>query len=303
MRAHDRHMNYRAYDPIVQAAAKRPALWRLFLGVITVFVCTALWLFGLIFMSASLQGQSLFRTFETTVSLETQSPESSLLFVAIVWGLGVGTVIAAWIWQGRRWRTLTGHGSTTLAHFFTASVVAFSVIGALSVITLPFSERPTLNMDPTLWALFLPLGLTVVAGQTLSEEILFRGYIQSQLAGRFAHPILWMGVPSALFGLAHYAPSLPFSAASGYIMMAALFGLLAADLTARTGSIGAAWGFHFANNTMAILFVVSEGSLTGLGLFRTDEALSDKITLSPLIVVDIAVFFGIYLLIRRFVAR
>lgn len=296
-------MKYQAYDPIIQAAARRPALWRLFLGVVTVFVCMALWVFGLVSLAALTQGQSLFRTFEATVSLEMQSPESTALFVALVWGLGVGTIIAAWLWQGRGWRTLTGKGSTTLHHFLLASTTAFAVIGALSLVALPFSERPTLNMDPMVWALFLPLGLTVVAGQTLSEEILFRGYIQSQIAGRFAHPVLWIVVPSVLFGFAHYVPTLPTSAAFGYVLIAALFGLIAADLTARTGSIGAAWGFHFANNTLAIILVVSDGSLTGLGLFKTEEALVDQIALSPLILVDIAVLLGIYLLIRRLVAR
>jgi uncharacterized protein len=45
---------------------------------------------------------------------------------------------------------------------------------------------------------------------------------------------------------------------------AATFGLIAADLTARTGSIGAAWGFHFANNTMAITILATDGTITGL---------------------------------------
>lgn len=221
----------------------------------------------------------------------------------LICGLGIGTVVAARFWHGRTVRSLIGPGPKTLKHFFLASLTTLAVIGTISVISLPFSERPSLNMDPTRWIVWLPVGLLVVAGQTLSEEILFRGYIQSQLAGRFSSVLIWMGGPAILFGCAHYLPTLPVSAASGYVVIAAFFGLIAGDLTARTGSLGAAWGFHFANNAIAVLFVVTDGSLTGLGLFRTSELLSDQITLSPFILIDIGVLLGIYLLIRRIVAR
>ncbi|NNE89852.1 MAG: CPBP family intramembrane metalloprotease [Silicimonas sp.] len=262
-----------------------------------------LWVFGLIGLVGFLKGQGFLHTLVITLDIEFQSPGSSVILLALFWGLGVGTIATAWLWHRRGLRSLTGKGSTTLHHFLLASTLAFAAIGGLSLITLPFSEPPSLNMDPLTWALFLPLGLTVVAGQTFSEEILFRGYLQSQLAGRFKNPLIWMAVPSVLFGFGHYVPSFPTSAALVYVMIAIFFGLIAADLTARTGSIGAAWGFHFANNTMAILFVVSEGSLTGLGLFKTDDTLSDQIALSPLILIDIAILFGVYLLIRRFTAR
>jgi DNA-directed RNA polymerase subunit RPC12/RpoP len=41
--------------------------------------------------------------------------------------------------------------------------------------------------------------------QTGAEEVLFRGYLQQQLAARFASPIAWMVLPSAIFAL----PALP----------------------------------------------------------------------------------------------
>jgi membrane protease YdiL (CAAX protease family) len=296
-------MAYRAYTPIVTAASKSPALWRLIIGLFTVFVVLALWVAGVIAALGLATGLGFFRAAQSTLDLEAQTPLSSALFISLVWGLGLGTIIAARLWHGRSLQSLTGDGSTTLRHFAIASLITLAIIGAISLISLPFSDRPSLNMDAMVWVLFLPLGLLAVAGQTLSEEILFRGYIQSQLAARFAHPVIWMITPAILFGFAHYLPGLPASAAMGYVVIAAIFGLLAADLTARTGSIGAAWGFHFANNILAILVVVSEGSLTGLGLFRTPDSITDQLTLSPLIAIDIAVLLGIYALIRRIIAR
>lgn len=292
-----------AYMPIVDAATQRPAIWRLLVGIMTVLVFMILWIVGLIAIAGLVRDESFFRSVETTLSLDTQTPIKTATYLALVWGLGIGTVIAARFWQKRTLRSLTGNGAVTLHHFLLASLTTFAVIGTLSLISLPFSDAPVWNMDPTIWAVWLPLGILAVAGQTLSEELLFRGYIQSQLAARFAHPVIWMVAPAILFGFAHYLPALPTSSALGYVLIAALFGLIASDLTVRTGSLGAAWGFHFSNNAMAILFVASEGSLTGLGLLRTPSSLIDQIELSPLILIDVAVLLGVYLLIRRIVCR
>ena len=83
-------------------------------------------------------------------------------------------------------------------------------------------------------------------------------------------------------------------------LAAALFGLMAGDLTARTGTIGAAWGFHFANNCIAILIVVTQGSLTGLGLYRSGDIIS-ALALTPLVVFELFALMIVWLLIRRVV--
>lgn len=296
-------MKYPAYHPTVAAASNCPELWRLILGLVTVFAVLTLWAIGMIATVGLVSGGGFFRAAENTLNIDAQTPFSSAVFVSLVWGMGLGAIVAAKLWHRRSLRSLTGKGSTTLHHFLLASLTTFAVISVISLISFPFSELPSLNMDPLVWVLYLPLGLLVITGQTLSEELLFRGYIQSQLAARFANRAVWMIIPAILFGFAHYLPSLPASAALGYVFIAAIFGLLAADLTAHTGNLGAAWGFHFANNTLAILFVATDGSVTGLGLFRAARDIADQVTLSPLILLDIVVLIGIYLLIRRIVAR
>ncbi len=43
--------------------------------------------------------------------------------------------------------------------------------------------------------------------QTGAEELVFRGYLQQQLAARFASPLIWMVLPALIFGAVHYDPA------------------------------------------------------------------------------------------------
>lgn len=124
-----------------------------------------------------------------------------------------------------------------------------------------------LNMAPVAWALLLPISLGVVLIQTGAEEVVYRGWLQQSLARISPSPLVWMVLPSVLFGLGHWTPELSADAAAGYVIWATFFGLACADLTARTGSLGAALGFHFMTNVMAIVVTSVEGPGDGLALF------------------------------------
>ena len=171
------------------------------------------------------------------------------------------------------------------------------------VLTLPLSAPMVPNLDVATWAKWLPLALVLLVAQTGAEELFFRGYLQSQLAARFRHAAIWLLVPAALFGLAHYLPGYAPTRATFLVLATALFGLIAGDLTARTGSIGAAWAFHFANNVAALLLVATKGSLTGLGLFVTNDPLAAQLALPRLLVLDIVALVIVWLAIRRVLAR
>ena len=86
------------------------------------------------------------------------------------------------------------------------------------------------------------------------------------------------------------------------ILATTLFGLVAADITARTGSIGAAWGLHFANNTFAILILAVQGTIPGLALFHTPYASDDPI-LTRLMVADIAALLIVWYVLARVFRR
>lgn len=121
--------------------------------------------------------------------------------------------------------------------------------------------RWLLILLPTLPLLFLQIG---------AEELVFRGYLQSHLASLVQSPLIWLGLPSVLFGLIHYDPTLPPDIAWNYVAWTTLFGLICADLTARSGTLGPALALHFVNNLTAVLVMASNDWLYGASLFVLD---------------------------------
>ena len=82
-----------------------------------------------------------------------------------------------------------------------------------------------------------------------------------------------------------------------------LFGLFAADLTAATGSIGAAWGFHFVNNVVALAVLATDGTITGLALYLTPYAADGEEIARFAIVADVAMLTVAWALCRAVVRR
>jgi membrane protease YdiL (CAAX protease family) len=115
--------------------------------------------------------------------------------------------------------------------------------------------------------LWLPVALPMIFFQTAAEELVFRGFLQQQLGARFGNPLVWMVVPSVLFGALHYDPESFGDDAISIVIWAISFGVIAADLTARTGNLGAAIALHFCNNTFALLLFGTPGHMDGLALF------------------------------------
>uniref|UniRef100_UPI0040474CE7 lysostaphin resistance A-like protein n=1 Tax=Yoonia sp. TaxID=2212373 RepID=UPI0040474CE7 len=118
------------------------------------------------------------------------------------------------------------------------------------------------------WLAWLPVTIAVLVIQTGTEELYFRGYLQQQFSVISDKPWVWMGLPSLLFGVGHYMNG--NGAADGviYVFWATLLGLACADLTARTGNIGAAVGLHLSNNLFAFVVVgVQDWPSSGLALF------------------------------------
>jgi membrane protease YdiL (CAAX protease family) len=133
-----------------------------------------------------------------------------------------------------------------------------------------------------------PAGLLAVFVQVTTEEVLFRGYLMQQLAARFAHPAVWMILPSAVFGALHHDPSLGL-ASIWVIGSAMLFGIAACDLTARSGSLGPAIALHFVNNASAFLLISAQDALSGLALYRLAVDLTDPTQLRNVLLIDIGV--------------
>ncbi len=149
------------------------------------------------------------------------------------------------------------------------------------------------------WLLWLPAALPAVFLQTAAEEIVFRGYLQTMLAARFASRWIWWFAPALVFGLLHWNPALGGSA---WLMVAAatLMGLVFGDIAARSGGLALPVGLHFANNAFALLVVATPSPLSGLALYLSPLDVSDPVEMQAALIgniVLIAAVWGIYLLV------
>lgn len=294
-------MSYARFRPMVEDARAHPAIWRLVLGVATVLAVQVAWMSGLVALAARRSG-GLGEDTGLFPALPLSPPAEASLLILLVAGLGLGTLVAARLWQRRGLRSLTGRGSTLVRHFAIGAGLTFFVMIGLAL-ALPISGGPVVeNMEFDTWLRWLPVGIAVLLAQTGAEELFFRGYLQSQIAARFARPFVWMLVPSLLFGFSHYLPTYGPGPAMLYVLATGLFGLLAADLTARTGNLGAAWGFHFANNALAILIVGSQDSIAGLALYRTATDFGEQLVAGPSLALDALKLVAVWALLRRVLA-
>ena len=159
------------------------------------------------------------------------------------------------------------------------------------------------NVPLETWAALLPLTLLGVLVQTGAEELVFRGYLQQQFAARFRSPIAWLILPAALFAAVHWNPDALGENVWLPLAVAFIFGLAAADLTAKTGSIGAAWGIHFANNFNGIALISTDGTITGLSLYLTPYSASDPDLVGWSILPSMVLLATAWYLTRRLTAR
>lgn len=138
-----------------------------------------------------------------------------------------------------------------------------------AILVLPSAFAPDVEQQfPfTTWLSLLPAILPLLFVQISAEELVFRGYLQSHLAALSKHPIIWIGVPSFLFGLVHYDPTSPAYSAWSYVVWATCLGLVCADLTARSGTLGPAFAVHFVNNIGALVVLAAGDRLFGVALF------------------------------------
>ncbi|MEM0907710.1 MAG: type II CAAX endopeptidase family protein [Pseudomonadota bacterium] len=185
---------------------------------------------------------------------------------------------------------------------FLAVVLAYSVLMAVE---FAFGRVEPADRSFSDWAFLAALAFPLIFIQSSAEELVMRGYLLQQLAARFRHFFAYAVIPSALFGFAHYDPTLPETLGVVLVISTFVLGLLLADLTARTGSLGIAVGFHFANNLIALLVVgVPQLGLSALALFHHTASVTDPATaIWSYGVVPIAIFVGLWTFARWAIKR
>lgn len=294
---------YAAHQALVAPARARPELWRLFLGLVVAGIVA----FGL---NSALQAGLL--TFvpdfwmDGFVQADTQggTPASLLVLLFSFVFVTISVMVASQLVQRRAPWGLIGPLRPAVLQFWRVLRVLV-LIGFVVVLLPPYDMGAPLEPNLALgqWLVLLPFSLLAVLVQTSAEEILFRGYIQQQLAARFASPLIWMVVPSALFAMGHYLPAQAGENALFIALWAGVFGLLMADLTARAGTLGPAIAVHFINNVSALLIVSVPDSLSGLSLFTVPYGLDDADAVQDWLPVDFAMMLVSWLAARLAIRR
>lgn len=294
--------SYRAHAGFVAPALAYPQLWRLMLGLVV--AATAYLTMNQIYFSTI---YSLFGTSAQSLHLQLTAGSTPLAMFLLLISLGFlvpATGLAARMLHRRPLRSVLGPLPLLWQQF--VRVFAILVLLNLAVMILPpwdMGGDLTRNMSFGRWMALLPFSVLAVLVQVSAEEVLFRGYLQQQLAARFRSPLIWMGLPTLLFAAGHYQPELMGSNAVLLAVWAGVFGLLMADLTARAGSLGPAIAVHLANNLVAIVLVSVPDQLSGLALFLAPFEIADEAAVRAWLPVDFAMMLVAWLAARLALRR
>lgn len=293
-------MRTEAFEHFVHPAEDYPQIWRIILGVAVaavVYLVPVVALFAIAGILYPERVQDFMLMFETA-----DTPNVMLLLLGTFFFMGLAAVAAAGVHR-RGLASLIGPFRPACRNFSRAVVFVLLFYGAVGVLGSFFVPGDlTENLDLVTWASYLPLAVPLLLIQTGSEELVFRGYLQQALAARFKSAIVWMIFPSVLFGLAHFDDRIDPQLTWLLVAATGLFGLAAADLTRVTGNLGAAIGFHFANNFFALFLVAIAGQMSGLSLFLAPFTMEDVDILTPILLFDMVIVVIAWIVLRRWLA-
>ena len=288
-------MSYDPYEALIAPARAKASLLRLILGL----VITALLYMLLLSLSwqvlLSVMGEAWF---EQTLQVPGPSSPSQMFVMLGSFGFLTAAVsFTVWSLHHHSPLLLIGDFARARAQFLRTMIRLFALATVVAVIT---SNSSTLvqNLPLSQWLGLLPLSLAFLLIQVSAEELVFRGYLQSQLAALGLHRIVWIVIPSVIFGLLHYDPAVMGAAAPWMVLSTTLFGVIAADLTARSGTLGPAIAFHFVWNFYSIIFCGFSDYLGGLAFFTYDFSIMDEERLISLMPYDAAFLLLAYLTVR-----
>lgn len=294
--------DYQAHEAFVAPARKRSEMWRFILGAMLA-ASGFLALNQLFFSTAyTLAGANSFALYEALLAGST--PLAVLLLLFSFGCMTISVVIAVRMIHQRAFSTLLGPLPLFWRHF--RAVTALLVLLMVFIAVLPpwdMGGDYLPNLPFGTWLMLLPLSLLAIFVQVSAEEIAFRGYVQQQLAARFQSPLIWMVLPSVLFALGHYLPDMAGENALLIAVWAGVFGILMADLTARSGSLGPAIAVHFVNNLSALLLVSLPDNMSGLSLYLSPFSMQDADAMRAWLPVDFALMIVSWLAARLAIRR
>ncbi|XDA98538.1 CPBP family intramembrane glutamic endopeptidase [Sulfitobacter sp. LCG007] len=294
---------YSAQERLVAPLRPRAQVWRLVLGMI---VAGAVYFFGTQFYYLAIfrlwRDQGDGDPLGTLIGGATPLTMYTLLFSFTLLGLGAWAARAL-VHRGSL-QSLIGPWEKAIGQFWRVLLI-LAFINAVLFILPPWNwgDPFVANLPPGRWLVLLPLSLVAILVQAGSEELVFRGYLQQQLAARFRSPLVWMVLPALFFGSGHYLPESHGGNAILITAWAVAFGLLMSDLTARAGTLGPAIAVHLVNNVTAMLFVSMPDELSGLSLYLAPFSAADEAALRAWLPVDFAMMLVAWLAARLAIRR
>lgn len=295
-------LNYAAHERFIAPARPSAALWRLLLGfglAVIGYVALNQMFFQVVYSFVGAKSNALY---DNLLKGETPQAMYLLLFSFAFMTMAVGITVR--IVHRRSPLELLGDLRSAMTQFGAVTVAVLTL--AIVIAILPpwdMGGEFVANVPLGRWLLLLPLSLFAVLVQVSAEEIVFRGYVQQQLAARFRSPLVWMVLPSVLFALGHYLPDTTGENALMIAVWAGVFGIMMADLTARAGTLGPAIAVHLWNNVSAILIVSLPDDLSGLALYLAPFGIGDVAAMRAWLPVDFAMMFVSWLAARLALRR
>jgi len=288
------------FQAYVAPARLYPQIWRLVLGVLLILFIYAGFVALVFWAGFAYATPFKFLSWANAVmTVQGAVPTLILLFTFV--GMALGPIIAAPACHMRGPGTLFGPFSLTMRGFFTAIVIVLVIYATIGAVTV-FINPPLPNLALNEWLGYLPYAIPLILIQTSAEELVFRGYLQQQLAARFNSRMIWMVLPSALFAAMHWDAEMG-NAAWLVIGITFIVALIAADLTEKTGSLGAAIGLHFANNLFAILIISVPDTINGLSLYLTPFDKTDTSAMPLELGINLIALFVVWRILRNLLDR
>jgi len=292
-----------AFQAYIAPAQERSALWRTLLGFALVFalflLATVVLGLGTTFLGEYIRpglGERLMREVES----------GRTIFATLAMLAMISTMIPA-LWlvlkflHKRPLHTVLSPSGKINWQLWRGAAAIILILAAIDATTTFLSTELTQQMPLIKWLTWLAPALVLLFLQTTAEELVFRGYLQQQLAARFKSRWAWWVLPSVIFGLGHYNPATFGGNAWLIVAVTTLMGLILADVTARFGSLSPAMGLHFANNLVVLLFLNSPGQLSGMSFYLYEVDMQSPQMKSAMLVslAAMLVGYGIFMLIMR----
>ncbi|SHG89832.1 CPBP family intramembrane glutamic endopeptidase [Cognatishimia maritima] len=256
-----------AYEPhqtLVAPAKASAGLFRLVAGLILLLISVIALNFSLVgVLQSSADWERL--QYELMVG---NSPRAMLIMLFSFVMAAASLWVVVRLLHRRAFLSLVGPLGATVSDFFRVFRLLIVLSAVLLVLPSTPEQSPGTHMRFAEWLPWVLPALLAIFIQVSTEEVIFRGYFQSQLAARFAQPWVWIVVPSVIFGLLHYSPEAYGENAMLIALWAVAFGCVAADITARSGNLGPAIALHFVNNVLAIMIVALRDHWDGLALLN-----------------------------------